>query len=35
MQEAMDRVGSGTLAGSTYMGDGDCGFVYDCGGAVG
>ena len=35
MQEAMDRVGSGTLAGSTSMGDSDHGFIYGCGRAVG
>ena len=35
MREAVDRVGSGTLAGSTCMGNGDHGFIYDCGRAVG
>ena len=35
MQEAVDGVGSGTLAGLTSMGDGNHGFIYDCGGAVG
>ena len=35
VQEAVDGVGSGTLAGSTCIGDGDCGFIYDCGRAVG
>ena len=33
--EAVDGVGSGTLAGSTCMGDGDRGFIYGYGGAVG
>ena len=33
--EAVDGVGSGTLAGLTYMGDGDRGFIYGCGRAVG
>ena len=33
--EAVDGVGSGTLAGSICMGDGDRGFIYGCGGAVG
>ena len=35
VQEAVDEVGSGTLAGSTCIGDGDRGFIYGCGGAVG
>ena len=35
VREAVDGVGSGTLAGSTCMGDGDRGFIYGCGGAVG
>ena len=35
MREAVDGVGSGTLAGSTCMGEGNCGFIYGCGGAVG
>ena len=35
VQEAVDGVGSGTLAGSTCMGDSDHGFIYGCGGAVG
>ena len=35
MREAVDGVGSGTLAGSTCIGDGDRGFIYGCGGAVG
>ena len=35
VQEAVDGVGSGTLAGSTRIGDGDRGFMYGCGGAVG
>ena len=35
MWEAVDRVGSGTLAGSTCIGDGDRGFIYGCGGVVG
>ena len=35
VREAVDGVGSGTLAGSTCIGDGDRGFIYDCGGAVG
>ena len=35
MWEAMDGVGSGTLAGSTSMGDSDHGFIYDCSRAVG
>ena len=33
--EAVDGVGSGTLAGSTCIGDGDRGFIYGCGRAVG
>ena len=35
VREAVDGVGSGTLAGSTCIGDGDRGFMYGCGGAVG
>ena len=35
VREAVDGVGSGTLAGSTCIGDGDRGFIYGCGGAVG
>ena len=35
VQEAVDGVDSGTLAGSTCIGDGDCGFIYGCGGTVG
>ena len=35
MWEAVDGVGSGTLAGSTSMGDGNCGFIYNCSRAVG
>ena len=35
VREAVDGVGSGTLAGSTCMGDGDRGFIYGCGRAVG
>ena len=35
VREAVDGVGSGTLAGSTCIGDGDCGFIYGCGGAIG
>ena len=35
VQEAVDGVGSGTLAGSTCIGDGDRGFIYGRGGAVG
>ena len=34
MWEAVDRVGSGTLAVSTCIGDGNRGFIYGCGGAV-
>ena len=33
--EAVDGVGSGTLTGSICMGDGNHGFIYDCGGAIG
>ena len=33
--EAVDGVGSGTLAGSTCIGDGDRGFIYGCIGVVG
>ena len=35
VREAVDGVGSGTLAGSTCIGDDDCGFIYGCVGAVG
>ena len=35
VREAVDGVGSGTLAGSTCIGDGDRGFIYGCGGVVG
>ena len=35
VREAVDEVGSGTLAGSTCIGDGDRGFMYGCGGTVG
>ena len=35
VREAVDGVGSGTLAGSTCIGDGDRGFIYGCVGAVG
>ena len=35
VREAVDGVGSGTLAGSTCMGDSDRGFIYGCSGAVG
>ena len=33
--EAVDGVGSGILAGSTCIGDGDHSFIYGCGRAVG
>ena len=35
VQEAVDGVDSGTLAGSTCIGDSNCGFIYGCGGTVG
>ena len=35
VREAVDGVGSGTLAGSTCIGDDDRGFMYGCGGTVG
>ena len=35
MWEAVDRVGSGTLAGLTCMGDGDRSFICGCSGAAG
>ena len=35
VREAVDGVGSGTLAGSTCIGDGDRGFIYGCGGTIG
>ena len=35
VREAVDGVGSGTLAGSTCIGDGNRGFIYGCSGAVG
>ena len=35
MWEAVDGVGSGTLAGSTCMGDSNRGFIYGCGRAGG
>ena len=35
MQEFVVGVGSGTLAGSTSMGDGGRGFIYGCGRATG
>ena len=35
VREVVDGVGSGTLAGSTCIGDGDRGFIYGCVGAVG
>ena len=35
VREAVDGVGSGTLAGSTFIGDGDRGFIYGCSGAIG
>ena len=35
MREVVDGVGSGTLAGSTCIGDGDRGFIYGGVGAVG
>ena len=35
VRDAVDGVGSGTLAGSSCIGDGDRGFIYGCGGAVG
>ena len=35
VQEAVDGVDSGTLAGSTCIGDSNRGFIYGCGGTVG
>ena len=35
VREVVDGVGSGTLAGSTCIGDGGRGFIYGCGGVVG
>ena len=35
VREAVDGVGSGTLAGSTCIGDGVCAFINGCGRVVG
>ena len=35
MLESVDGVGSSTLAGLTYIGDGGCVLIYGCGGATG
>ena len=35
MSESVDGVGSGTLAGSTCIGNGSCVLIYGCGGATG
>ena len=35
ISESVDEVGSGTLAGSTCIGDGGCVLIYSCGGVTG